>query len=227
MSRTPFSQFSGRIRRLERTRSRIEKAASHEFVKRADVELLYESLLLRGITHFEAFLEDLFCAILLGKAGYPQSRAKVLVPFANARNLYRIVWRNEKYLDWLPYDKTCERAKTYLLGGRPFTLLTDGERSRLKNLHLIRNAIAHRSQHARHEFVRVVIANQQLPPRERTPGSYLRSVHRFDPRATRFEQAMVDLKEICHRLMPGSPQARRGSVRRIEIDEPESAVGPA
>ena len=41
-------------------------------IRKADVELVYEALFLRGITGFEVFLEELFISILLGRTTYGQ-----------------------------------------------------------------------------------------------------------------------------------------------------------
>lgn len=197
-----FTVFESRIARLERIRQRVEKLVLDGRMERHDVEVMYESLFLRSITYFESLLENLFCRILLGKVSYPRARASKRVEFPSASSLYNVVWGSEKYLEWLPYEKTRKRAEKFLSGGRPFSELAGGELSKLKGHYVTRNAIAHSSDHARNEFKKVVIGNQHLPPRERSPAGYLRSVFRLAPRTTRFEQAMDDLRGLAQHLSP-------------------------
>ena len=183
-------------------RMRFERMFARSQIKLIDIEIVYEALFLRATTSFEAFLEELFCQILLNKVQYPTSRVTRIVNFASAQSLYRFVWRNDKYLEWLKYEKTEERARVFLSGGRPFRGLDEGIRSRIKPIATIRNAIAHSSDHARKEFRRIVIGNQPFSPRDRTPARYLRTVFIAVPLTRRYQQVTDDILLIASELMP-------------------------
>ena len=53
---TQFGRYYSKLKRLERVRQRAEEAYKAKRLKRSDVEVIYESLLLRAIVGFEALL---------------------------------------------------------------------------------------------------------------------------------------------------------------------------
>jgi hypothetical protein len=159
---------------------------------------VYESLFIRAVTHFEAFLEDHFIAILEGRAG--RNRARLRMKVTSRVALMEILLQGEKYLDWLPYKKTEDRAKLYFHQGGPFCELSDGDKSTIKTIATIRNAIAHSSAHARAEFERTVIANLALLRGERRPAGFLRSQVRQNPAQNRFEVYVTELARIASDL---------------------------
>src|SRR5262249_37025998 len=119
-----------------------------------------------------------------------------------------ILLQGAKYLDWLPFHHTEKRVELYIAKrgqsgncGRPFVELTDGDKSQLKTIVTIRNAIAHSSPHAANEFARTVIGSQPLLPREKTPAGYLRSQVAGSPIQTRFEAYIGTLGGIAETLL--------------------------
>lgn len=202
MKASPIQLFQRRLARLEHTRARLERVFSDRRVLLTDVEAVYESLFLKATTGFENYLEDLFCGILHGRIQYRGSRVTPLVGIKSTQTLHRVLWGGDDYLDWMPYTRTIARAEAWLRAGRPFTDLDDGKRAKLKTMHVIRNAIAHSSDHVHEQFRRVVIGSQHLRVRERSPAGYLRSIYISTPRITRFEQLAGDLNEIATILSP-------------------------
>ena len=197
-----FKRFGSAIGRLERIRGRVDSALAAGAIRPRDAETFYESLLLRGSTYLESFFEELFCTILLGRIGYPASRVRAVVPFSSTRQLHRVVWAGKQYLDWLPFEHTKRRAEIYLRRGYPFCELDAGQLSRLKYIHIIRNAIAHSSDHARGEFRRVVLSGHHLTKSEKTPGGYLRAVAIVNPRTTRLALLLNDMLVVADALKP-------------------------
>ena len=163
-----------------------------------DLNSVYEALFLRGITGFEAFLEGQFLAILRQKTNYPKSRVSLRMIPANDKALLEILRQNKEYLQWIPYRHTENRAKLYLTGGKPFSELTSGDKSMIKTVTTIRNAIAHSSAHAKAEFERTVIGSRALLRGERTPAGFLRTD--ANPAQKRFETYMIELSRIAQIL---------------------------
>ena len=125
----------------------------------------------------------------------PVVRIVSSIPSDLARSILLI---GKNYLDWLPYENTLDRAKVFFTDGIPFTLLNDQNRSNLSRCVYIRNAIAHRSEYAVNQFIKHIIGDSKLPPRERTPVGYLRGNFRSAPSQTRYESIVQELKSIAH-----------------------------
>jgi hypothetical protein len=96
--------------------------------------------------------------------------------------LMDILLRGDKYLLWLPYSNTVDRAKLYLKDGRPFTEIDNGDRSIMKTISTIRNAIAHTGPHATGEFEKV-ISSLTLLRGESETGRILAIARKFQPKS--------------------------------------------
>lgn len=155
---------------------------------------MYEALFLSAVTSFESFLEDLFLGLLVSGAGLQSTGVRPRMTIQSpvvAREV--VIGPGRNYADWLPYDRTRERAEVFFRGGRPFTGLTNPHLQVLERTGAIRNAIAHKSQHSVEQFNRKVLANTPIPPRERSPAGFLRGLMVGTPPLTRFENYMADL----------------------------------
>jgi hypothetical protein len=171
----------------------METLFAANIIKKTDLDSVYEALFLRAVTSFEAFLEDLFIAILEGRARYNKHRVRVLMSTPSRDALMQILLQHNAYMNWLPFTNTERRAKLYLKEGRPFSDLDEGDKSQLKTITVIRNAIAHKSDHAVAEFERTVISSLPLLPSERSPAGFLRSRITQGPAQSRFEVYMGEL----------------------------------
>jgi hypothetical protein len=187
-----LGKFQRSLQRLNSTRHRMEKLFAAERINRTDLDSVYEALFLRAVTSFEAFLEDLFLAILVGRARYSRQRVRVLMTASSREALMQILLQGNAFMNWLPFANTEKRAKIYLKDGRPFTELDDGDKSQLKTITVIRNAIAHKSPHALSEFEKTVNSIPLLQ-NERNPAGYLRSRITSGPAQSRFEVYMGQL----------------------------------
>jgi hypothetical protein len=164
-------------------------------ITKRDVDSVYEALFLRAVTGFEGFLEELFLDILDRRVKYKSVRKVSLKMSAKSReHLIDIVFQGNPYLNWLPFRQTEDRAKRYLLDGKPFTDLDNGDKSKIKTIVTIRNAIAHHSRHSKEEF-HDVIDSLHLLKGERTPAGFLRS--QVQPTVNRFDVYISDLGRIA------------------------------
>lgn len=192
--------FHRGLQRLDGTRLRLEASHAKGDLLKTDIETVYEALFLRAITGFELYLEQMFIDILLGKTHHHPSRACAILKTSTKLDLLKILNRGNDYLTWLPYANTEGRARLYLKNGRPFSELTNGDKSLLADMTRIRNAIAHKSEHASKQFQQKVIANLPLLKNEKRPAGFLRSQFRANPRQLRFEVYIGELGQIAAKL---------------------------
>ncbi len=195
-----IDDFSRRLTSLESTRKKIESLYTSGHIAGRDVEHVYEAIFLSSMTTFEALLENLFFGLLMGRytSGLPNARCKISIRSEQVGR--EILLGGGAYLDWLPYSRTEDRAKLYFASGLPFTILNDGEKSFLKQSLFIRNAVAHKSRFAMEQFREKVNGVSGLPPRQRTPAGFLRSVFRAAPIQCRYENFAAHLALIVNRL---------------------------
>ena len=118
---------------------------------------------------------------------------KVLMAATSREALMQILLQGNAFMNWLPFNNTEKRAKIYLKDGRPFTELNDGDKSQLKTITVIINAIAHKSPYALSEFENTVIGSMPLLHNERNPAGFLRSRITSGPAQSRFEVYMGQL----------------------------------
>lgn len=194
MPRSPQHDLTARLRTTEATRTKVEFLVTSGSMTRREAERVYEGLFMRAITTLEAFLEELFFLTVLGESGHPRARALPRAHFRSRAVLSEFVLGGRDYVDWLPYRATEDRASVYLRKGRPFTELSDGQKSKIRQWHLTRNAIAHPGRHAQIQFRRKVIGEMTLLPHEKTPAGFLGSTLR--PNLRRFESILGEMQKI-------------------------------
>lgn len=134
---------------------------------------IYESALLNLVTAFEVFLEELFYSVLLNASQMPDAGGAVT--FRDRVHAEEVLLGGRQYLDWMPFDlHTIPRGKRLLIES-PFSRLErhPDERAFLRELIVVRNAIAHESGTARTKFQSLTTG---LRPRRRTPAGLLQDV---------------------------------------------------
>src|ERR1035441_8176133 len=164
-----------------------------------DLHSVYEALFIRAVTSFEVFLQEQFVSVMNGKAAYKKVRgvsARMITDSADA--LTDILLQGRPFLTWLPYEEhTHKRALLYLKDGRPFSDIQKPERETMERITIIRNAIAHQSDHAIKKFNDKIVGTLPLLPQEKKPAGFLRSILRAAPRQTRFEFYVTELGRIA------------------------------
>ena len=200
MQKTLLKKLQHSLLGVEHTRQRVESLYALGQLVNRDLEIAYSGLFIRSVTSLEVFIEELFLAVLTGRIHHSKYSVKRLFPKLRsfpASQIKLLLLGDRKYLNWLPYSRTEERANKFLAGSTPFAALTKSDKNSLKKMRYIRHALAHSSSYARDTFERVVVAEVPLPPRERTPVGYLRSSYRASPDVTRFEYHSSELLRIA------------------------------
>lgn len=189
-------RFSKKLRGLERARAKLERLHVNGSLSRADVLMIYGSIYLVAVTHFEGFLEDLFFSLVMGSVHCPgvHRRAEFISHLVAKDIIFK-----DGYLKWLPYDETIKRAHIYFRSGIPFTNLDNNDQLILRQMSCTRNAIAHRSEHAIEKFEKQVLSGISLLPIERTPTGFLRSY--VAAGQTRYEHMAGELHEIAWKIV--------------------------
>ena len=194
------STFSGHLRNLEYTRTKMERLLKRGAIVNRDINQVYVGLYLEVITSFEKLIESLFVGLLSGTYIVNSQPVVPLVTFKNRQAVDPIVFRERDYLDWLPYDRTKERAKQFFQNGIPFSSLSNQDIQLIQQCMYIRHAIAHNSKFSVDRFERHVIGSQNLMPREKKPVGYLRSVFRTSPNQNRYENFIQEMASIATKL---------------------------
>ncbi|WP_141246835.1 hypothetical protein [Kocuria sp. WN036] len=132
---------------------------------------------LRAFSSLETFLQELFYLCMRNDPSVAGTGSIIPVSTQEEINLLVLTSGGKqrvKYLSWLPFDQTLDLADTYLNEGHPFSRLQyrKTETDELKELTVVRNAIAHPSDHARQEFEK--LANKKSYPSGRA-SDYLLS----------------------------------------------------
>ena len=199
-SRTLHNEFSIKVQALDAIRQSFENAFAAHIILDADIIQGYAGLYLDLFTEFEGLIENLFIGILSGAVSPNNTivRRKITIkPVSKIESV--LLGEKRVYMDWLPYDSTIKRANIYFYNGKPFTLLNDIEKGKIKTYHKIRNAIAHKSKKTRNDFLKI-INGLTLLPIESTPQGYLRNIPNASTGQTQLEIIGNELTIISHKL---------------------------
>ncbi len=159
--------------RISKYLARQELLLTAHRISISDYQMAVEAAVIRAHTTVESALEELFIGLLVGRLTFP-ARCKVRPLVSAPRSVTeRLVTGGQNYANWLPYDKTTNRAAIFFLDGRPFTWLQQPDMEVLRRLHVTRHAVADSSDHAVERFRRSVIGNTPVTARERRPAGYL------------------------------------------------------
>ncbi len=113
-----------------------------------ELSLASEAALLAVHTALEKFVRELFLECLAGLSGIDQVRSRIRV--ANTEEARLILLDDRRYIEWLPLERTLQRAQSSLGYGQPFVKLWGRESvvRHVNNMHITRNRIAHSSDEA-------------------------------------------------------------------------------
>lgn len=181
MSKAALAQLQSKLQDISTTLVRMDALEAAGSLNQTQAELAYSGGFLQAVNALEAFIETAFDHILDGGPDYGSKATPLIAIQArlqdDASQIRRsLTHREDPYLDWLPLDRTVNRAKCFLREGKPFSNWTDDHKSKIKMVIIIRHAIAHASDHATKEFTEKVLRAAVLKPHERNPSGYLRSL---------------------------------------------------
>lgn len=170
---------------LSRYVGRVEEQFNAGGLRRADVHRAYAGAFVYFHLHLETAIDDLFMGYLMNRLDLTRGKVRPLVAIKSEMVARRVVRGERRFVDWLPYHYTRERAKMFLSGGGPFERLSGSQEAPLERVRVIRNAIAHASGHAQSQFEKTCLSGLALPPEQRRPAGFLRGQHavgqsRFD-----------------------------------------------
>ncbi|HLP49731.1 MAG TPA: hypothetical protein VK154_02545 [Chitinophagales bacterium] len=196
-------EFIAHLKNIEHTRAKMEELFSQRKIVKRDIELVYSGLFLDAVTSFERFIESLFVQLLCNKATHQSRKIKGTLTFTSEKQCRTIINAGEKYVDWLPIEKTLNRANIFFDDGEPFVRVEiHATKQKLLKLSSIRNAIAHRSSYSLAKFQKHVIAGQALTSSEKTPLGYLRSVYITYPvTERRYQEIIADMAFVANTLV--------------------------
>src|SRR4030067_1133454 len=197
---TLSNNFNSYIKSLERTRRKIESLFSQGDLSRREIEQIYGSLFLHVVIDFESFIENMFLGLLTNRFKIKKSKIVPRVRFQSDIIARDVVLGGKRYVNWLPYEETENRAKIFFRNGLPFKSLDNNEIENLKNIHCIRNALAHRSRYSMQKFEKQVVGSMPLTKREKSPGGFLKSHFRISPTQTRYENLVSEMSTIVAKL---------------------------
>jgi hypothetical protein len=189
------SRYRFTISRLRRACSQVETLFANGGLKCTNCELIYESVFLNAIAHFEALLNELMQEFVCGA---PSSRVGCYALInPRSRLVFRVILTGGRaYVDLMPFKDCVEIAKRFLNEGKPFSEVDESDRNILAQAVLVRNAIAHHSKSALERFQTGVNGVDLLSPNKRFPGAYLRRVYRAHPTQTWNELYLNTLDKV-------------------------------
>ena len=168
-------------------------------ITQRELNRVYSACFLDFATSVERQIERLFVGLVVGTLRSSRADVKCLINCNSASVAHRLIRGTRPYPDWLPFDQTTlPRARAFLSGGRPFTLLTNTDMQTLRRMSVLRNAIAHKSSHSMRKFKKLFIDCHHIPMKERRPATYLQGFHKIDQ--TRFEFFLAEISLLMLKL---------------------------
>jgi hypothetical protein len=192
------NDFIAHLNHLKRIRAKMERLMQSGDLVRANVEQVYSGLYLDAITSFESLIENLFVGLIVGRLKSDLAEVQPRICISSNRVAREIVLGGRSYVDWLPYRHTEKRAEAFFCNGLPFTRLENPDKRQLEHQSMIRNALAHKSHHAKRMFEQEVLAGLPLTTREKTPHGFLRSS--ITPVQTRYDYLVGELAAIAQKM---------------------------
>lgn len=172
-----WANFADGIKGLKQT---INDAHSKK-VEPETLSNVVELAILRVFSICEDFVQELFYLCMLNDSSVCGGGSNVPVRTREEVDLLLMAagGRRDRWVSWLPIDRTLSLAEMYLSGGHPFDRLRyrNTEKRALSELTIVRNSVAHPSSHAWEEFRK--LAESKGYPTLR-PADYLLSTRAGD-----------------------------------------------
>lgn len=194
------ADLTAHARGLDEYLRRAERLASQGQIPRVDIHRAYAGAFLSFSVDLERAIEDIFMGLLMGRLVHSQRTVRALVTVRSEVVARKVVRGDRRYVDWLPYKQTRDRAEAFFSGGEPFASLSATEVAPFERVRIIRNALAHGSGHAMRQFQRTFTDDLPLPAVQRRPAGYLRGQHSVGQ--TRFAHLLAEAVQATRKLVP-------------------------
>lgn len=192
-----FDRFRKRFQASRKLLERQKHVLSQGHISKTELERVAEMCFFNIFVDFEGSLVELFVDNLMMRHGSDGKRRSLVVPSSRGQAVKLLAGRRP-YPDILPIDHTIEVACDLLKDGRPFSLLSNDDKEKVRRAQAIRNHIAHQSTHSRDKYRRKITNNVALPRRRYQPGYYLNSM--ITARATYFDHHASDVAGVLRFL---------------------------
>lgn len=165
----------------------------------ADKNVVFSGAYVQYVAFFEAQLEQLFVGMLTGGLSHPNSAVKPVAQFSTSTVAKGIIFGGRNYVDWLPFEQhTAKRSGVFFQEGRPFSNLNAARRASLMRAGVLRNAIAHQSDHSLKQFEKHFVHGHAIPTQQQRPAGYLRG--NFSLTQNRFQTQLIELVAVMNDL---------------------------
>ena len=193
------AELAAHARGLNLYLGRLERLTRGGTVPSADVQRAYAGAFLSFYVDLERGIEDVFMGLLMGRLTVTRPQVRSLVAIDSEVVARRVVRGDRRFVDWLPYQLTRDRAEAFFSNGEPFASISETQARPLERVRIVRNALAHGGGHAVRLFEKTFTDGVALPPEQRRPAGYLRGQHAVWQ--TRFEYLLADavlvVKTLC------------------------------
>lgn len=153
---------------------------------------------------WETFLEESFILYLCGK---PSPSGKKPKRFANppSRKVAEqlVVTKGRDYADWTDVGKIIKRAEHFFGNGEPYSAALRSHQSRLQDIKILRNAIAHSSSYSWEQFQVLIRQEFGTYPPTLNIGRFLSmTVPGSSPPISFLEHYVVSFRIVANIIVP-------------------------
>jgi hypothetical protein len=201
----PLDQLNQQYYLLGRTIDSSLKRLGFKRAQPKEEALVLQAAYLFGVRAFESFLEGQIVYLCRSDATWgpktisgKSKRYYRRITDDNPKRIKAIITIGRPYADFLPIEKTLEKARVLFAFGQPFTLLTSDQNDIIKRSQVVRNLIAHESEHSLRQFKRVVCARYPLRKDQQNATSYI--VHEQQRGIPMIKQDIAGLLQIAQFL---------------------------
>jgi hypothetical protein len=196
-----LNAFKKKLVALESTRIKLEILFSKDKLAKRDIEEVYSSLFISTTALFESAIENLFLGLLTKQIKHSHKSFKAKIVVKNIDHARAVVCPERKYIDWLPYERTVHLANIFFKDGLPFNAINNDDVKTINDCLIIRNALAHQSNHSLDKFKKNILSSRTINSRDRKPKKFLRIQFSSSPPTNYYQYYTSELlrllKAIC------------------------------
>ncbi len=200
-----YRKIQSHFNQLRGVRNKNEVLFINGHLTIKDISQLYRGLFLDAYISFESFLEDMFIG-LLHKDNCVGYVARPVFPVNSTRMGRRLLFSKDKYLDWLPYEKTEEISKIFFKKNKnpfidPNRVDSSDKYFMNKELPIVRNILSHNSEFAYKKFNRLLDDKYPfLSIQERKPVNFIRYLYSRSLDITILEKYLNNILMIAYKI---------------------------